>query len=62
LLQSGAHIEANHIFQSDLGWLLKRDPGTLGADQRNIFEQLTEFIKLQTHQTSRGKQQKRRKK
>lgn len=65
LLQSRAHKEAHQIFQSDLGWLLKLDPATLGGDQQSIRAQLVKFVKSQTSrasQPSRGKQQKRNKK
>ena len=64
LMKGGAQNEAFQIFQSDLSWLLKRDPTSLGADQRNIREQLEEAVKSRkaiTSKHSRGKQQKRKK-
>jgi len=65
LLQSHAHKEANHIFQSDLGWLLKSNPATLGADQQGIRAQLIKIVESKTPRTSqpsRRKQGKRKKK
>ena len=65
LMQGGEQKVAAHIFQFDLAWLLKRDPTTLGAVQRNIREQLEKVVKSRkaiTSKHSSGKKQKRKKK
>jgi hypothetical protein len=45
LIQSGDQAAAAEVLKTRLQWLVQADPATLTVEQRNVRDQLLEFVK-----------------